>query len=246
MLVSKMNHDNLMGYARLLEIKQGIERRDALKVLLQCQKCAYTAESFSIFGQKGVNYLVVFGEGQREILAAAHYDAVPGSPGANDNASSVTVLLDLWRRLKRHQLKNKVKIIFFDGEEASFRIGCLGSWAYVRKHGVSNIIGMYNLELCGQGDTIAIWPVKFHHNSTLNILEDVLKEKSIPYGRVNIFRYLFSSDHLHFRRRGLEEAFGISAVPSQDAEALRRFAEGRWPLAKLVFSRLLGRSKAKP
>ncbi|MEO0801666.1 MAG: M28 family peptidase [Cyanobacteria bacterium J06642_2] len=51
------------------------------------------------------------------ILIGAHYDAVPGSPGADDNASGVAVLLELARSLSERPLQRSVRLVAFDLEE---------------------------------------------------------------------------------------------------------------------------------
>ena len=60
------------------------------------------------------------------ILIAAHYDAVPGTPGADDNATGVAVLLELARIFADQPLKYPIQIVAFDMEE----YGMLGSYQY--------------------------------------------------------------------------------------------------------------------
>src|SRR5262245_56972894 len=42
--------------------------------------------------------------GEACILLGAHYDSVPGTPGADDNASAVAVCLECARVIRNHQL----------------------------------------------------------------------------------------------------------------------------------------------
>jgi Zn-dependent M28 family amino/carboxypeptidase len=60
------------------------------------------------------------------ILIGAHYDAVPGTPGADDNATGVVVLLELARAFAAEPLKYPVRLVAFDMEE----YGMLGSNQY--------------------------------------------------------------------------------------------------------------------
>lgn len=60
------------------------------------------------------------------ILIGAHYDAVPGTPGADDNATGVAVLLELARAFATEPLRHPVRFVAFDMEE----YGLLGSQAY--------------------------------------------------------------------------------------------------------------------
>ena len=61
------------------------------------------------------------------LLVAAHYDTVPGSPGADDNASGLAVLLEVARSLRDMPLSREVRFIGFCLEEEDL----LGSLAYV-------------------------------------------------------------------------------------------------------------------
>jgi Zn-dependent M28 family amino/carboxypeptidase len=58
---------------------------------------------------------------------AAHYDTVPGSPGADDNASALAVLLEVAQRVRQTSLNRPVHFIAFCLEEEDL----LGSRAYV-------------------------------------------------------------------------------------------------------------------
>lgn len=60
------------------------------------------------------------------ILIGAHYDAVPGTPGADDNASGVAVLLELARTFATEPPKYPLRLVAFDLEE----YGLLGSADY--------------------------------------------------------------------------------------------------------------------
>jgi Zn-dependent M28 family amino/carboxypeptidase len=63
------------------------------------------------------------------ILIAAHYDAVPGTPGADDNATGVAVLLELARMFATEPIKYPLRLVAFDMEE----YGLLGSTDYAAK-----------------------------------------------------------------------------------------------------------------
>ena len=61
------------------------------------------------------------------LILAAHYDTVSGSPGADDNASALTVLLEVARRIQTTAFARPVRFIAFCLEEEHL----LGSRAYV-------------------------------------------------------------------------------------------------------------------
>ncbi len=60
------------------------------------------------------------------ILIGAHYDTVPGSPGADDNATGIAVLLELARSFAAQPARYPIRLVAFDLEE----YGLLGSRAY--------------------------------------------------------------------------------------------------------------------
>ena len=65
------------------------------------------------------------------VLLMAHYDGVPAAPGAGDDASGSSVLLETLRALEASPpLRHDVIALFADGEEA----GLLGAAAFVREH----------------------------------------------------------------------------------------------------------------
>jgi len=81
------------------------------------------------------------------LLLAAHYDTVPGSPGADDNASGLAVLLEVARSLRDMPLSREVRFIGFCLEEEDM----LGSLAYAAhlKAGNQALRGAIVLECVG-------------------------------------------------------------------------------------------------
>jgi Zn-dependent M28 family amino/carboxypeptidase len=57
------------------------------------------------------------GKNKPIILIGAHYDAVPGSPGADDNATGVAVLLEFARMFAREPANYPIRLVAFDMEE---------------------------------------------------------------------------------------------------------------------------------
>ena len=83
----------------------------------------------------------------RVLILSAHFDTVPGSPGADDNASAVSVLLEVARAIQAVPLKYTVRFIAFSLEEYEFA----GSAHYVGslKKGDEEILGVICLEMVG-------------------------------------------------------------------------------------------------
>jgi len=68
------------------------------------------------------------------IVIGAHYDTVFGSPGANDNASGVALLLATAKRLREAPIGRTVRIVFFVNEEFPFSFGRqMGSKVYAER-----------------------------------------------------------------------------------------------------------------
>jgi Peptidase family M28 len=80
-------------------------------------------------------------------IVGAHYDTVPGSPGADDNASAIAVLLEVARNIHATQVDVSIRFIAFSLEEYNF----VGSTRYVErvKKGEEEILGMISLEMVG-------------------------------------------------------------------------------------------------
>ncbi|HEU4510369.1 MAG TPA: M28 family metallopeptidase [Pyrinomonadaceae bacterium] len=85
----------------------------------------------------------------RAILLLSHYDSVPTSFGASDDASGVAVLLETLRALKSGAaLNNDVIFLFTDGEE----VALLGAQAFVAEHPWAKDVGLVlNFEARGAG-----------------------------------------------------------------------------------------------
>jgi Zn-dependent M28 family amino/carboxypeptidase len=77
-------------------------------------------------------------------IVGAHYDSV-GTPGADDDASSVAGVLEAARVLSQYQFQSTLVFVAFDGEET----GLNGSWQYANaaKARGDNIVGMLQVEM---------------------------------------------------------------------------------------------------
>jgi hypothetical protein len=84
--------------------------------------------------------------GVGDIVVGAHYDTVPGSPGANDNASGVAVLIEL------AAMKVPVRLVAFANEEPPYSFGPeMGSWTWAKRARDLGepIHAMFSLEMLG-------------------------------------------------------------------------------------------------
>jgi Iap family predicted aminopeptidase len=67
------------------------------------------------------------------VIIGAHYDSVVGTPGADDNASGVSALLEIARASGDQKLERSVQFIFFVNEEPPyFQTPDMGSFVYAK------------------------------------------------------------------------------------------------------------------
>ena len=132
------------GYPKLEQAAQYIER--------EFQKSGWEVKE-DTFQWEGKSYKNIVAEKKgmtsphRVFILGAHYDTVPGSPGADDNASAIAVLLEVARNIQTAPLDGTVRLIAFSLEEYNF----VGSTHYVEKfqRGEEKILGMISLEMVG-------------------------------------------------------------------------------------------------
>ena len=132
------------GYPKLEQAAQYIER--------EFQKIGLDVKE-DTFQWEGKSYKNIVAEkkglvsSHRVLILGAHYDTVPGSPGADDNASAIAVLLEVARNIQTAPLEGTVRLIAFSLEEYNF----VGSTHYVEKfqRGEEKILGMISLEMVG-------------------------------------------------------------------------------------------------
>ena len=210
-----------LALVRLLEGRSNAERESAVARYLRARGVPFTLHPFSSDEGSGENFAVDLGAGERVLLLAAHHDAVPGSPGANDNAAAVGLLLSLIERLAAASpTKLRVRCVFTAAEER----GYLGARNYVGDVDVGELAGMLSLELCGIGDSVVVWDAEGETpflRKVSSALEGIGLARDASYhvvGRIP----MFGSDHRAFVPLGVP-AYGFTLVPSANAEALRQF-----------------------
>ena len=81
------------------------------------------------------------------IVIGAHYDTVPGSPGADDNATGVAVLLEMARAFHAQPARYPIRLVAFDFEETTYDRA--GSTHYARSLSNQPLRLMISLEMLG-------------------------------------------------------------------------------------------------
>jgi Zn-dependent M28 family amino/carboxypeptidase len=107
------------------------------------------AQNFESGGRTVSNIEVSSGQ-QAFVVVGAHYDTVPGSPGADDNASGVAALIELAGLLGKKGLP--VRFVAFANEELPYFMGPeMGSWNSARRarERGETVRAMLSLEMLG-------------------------------------------------------------------------------------------------
>ena len=153
------------------------------------------------------------------LLITAHYDHLGGMgahtffPGANDNASGISLLLSLVKYYSANPPPYSIGFICFAGEEA----GLLGS-AYFTEHPLiplNKIKFLINVDMVGTGEKgITVVNATLHSKeyALLNEIND--QKKYLP--KINSRGKAANSDHYYFTEKGVPAFFiytqgGISA-----------------------------------
>ncbi len=201
-----------------LSRKDPIERREALALVL-------TEEGLDFFIQEAPpeqgnpmgtqNYMLIPQSAKVPyLLLGAHYDAQYGSFGANDNAAGVCILIDLALALREKDIP--VRFAFFDGEES----GLTGSRLCVAESDPKEITGYINLDVCGYGDTIAVYG-KGHEKKPF--FAAFSEKERLQIYNAQLVRYLPDSDNKSFIKAHIP-SLSICIVPRWDIAYLKALA----------------------
>ncbi|MEG4207938.1 M20/M25/M40 family metallo-hydrolase [Microcoleus sp. Pol7_A1] len=117
------------------------------------------------------------------IVIGAHYDTVPGTPGADDNATGVAVLLELARAIASGPLKYPVQLVAFDMEE----YGCLGSSHHAAKYkqqqeSIRLMISLEMLGYCNHNPNSQSYPagLKYFYPNSGNFIALIGTLRTVP------------------------------------------------------------------
>ena len=125
-------------------VKSNTERQNALENELRTNGIHY--ENLNNMA------LVVPSKTERKIVLCAHFDAVEGSYGYNDNGMALVTVLKMLG-----QLPSNVEAVFTNCEEH----GLLGAEYYIEHTDAKNIKGCINLDVVGCFDQVYLDPMNF-------------------------------------------------------------------------------------
>jgi hypothetical protein len=152
------------------------------------------------------------------IYVTAHYDSVPGSPGANDDASGTAAMLELARNMNNIITDKEIRFIAFGAEE----IGLVGSRYYVDQLSdaeIENSVINFQLEMLGSiwepANKLMVNTVDGNPNLVWNHIEGAAESLNIDSDLVVLIRR-GSSDHVPFHNVGIDAA-ALNMGPGNNA-----------------------------
>jgi aminopeptidase YwaD len=156
-----------------------------------------------------------FRAGRPHLLVGAHLDTVPQAPGAEDNASGVSVVLELARIAARDDTRLPVVFVAFGAEEPRGDGDALhhfGSTAYVNRMTPRERRGlqaMVSLDRVGVGTVVPVCTGGLSPLRVRAMLVRVAQEMDVP---VSTCSDNAASDHWSFEKAG-EPAARIGSTP---------------------------------
>jgi Zn-dependent M28 family amino/carboxypeptidase len=180
---------------------------EKLRIPSQVQPFTVTVDGNMI---QSANVMAVkYGASGQEIIVGAHYDSVKVGQGADDNASGVSVVLEVAERLRDQETPYTVRFILFGAEE----LGLEGSKYYVSQmteEQKQNTLAMINLDSVSAGDfayvygdagergAIRNWTLEFAKNNKLTLQTQPGENLKYPAGTAGDW-----SDHAAFKAAGI-------------------------------------------
>lgn len=135
---------------------------------------------------------------EQVIVVGAHYDTVWMTPGADDNASGVAVMLELAKKIATMSLKRSVRFVAFANEEYPFFFTKdMGSMHHARQASErgENIQAMFSLEMLGYysdepGSQNYPKPFTWLYPDTANFIAFVsnYKSRGLLFESIRLFR----------------------------------------------------------
>ncbi|RYG72941.1 M20/M25/M40 family metallo-hydrolase [Lentibacillus lipolyticus] len=147
------------------------------------------------------------------VTIGAHHDSVPGGPGANDDASGVSAVLELARIYADKPIDTEVRFLTFGAEEQ----GLVGSRYYVNsllRNEKNRMVAHFQMDMIGARNAGADYPagglMMYTIDGNKNLVTDLgaawgseTMDVAVPYGQMG------RSDHQPFHQAGVPTALFI-------------------------------------
>ncbi|TMN21794.1 M20/M25/M40 family metallo-hydrolase [Lentibacillus cibarius] len=144
------------------------------------------------------------------VTIGAHHDSVPGGPGANDDASGVSAVLELARIYADKPIDTEVRFLTFGAEER----GLVGSSYYMNsllRNEKNRMVAHFQMDMIGARDSGADNPagglIMYTLDGNKNLVTDLgsawgseTMDVAVPYGQMG------RSDHQPFHQAGVPTA----------------------------------------
>lgn len=138
------------------------ERLEVLKSQLAASGMEYTLHAFEGGNRQtgpmaGTNVVITFGQGDKDIVLTAHYDAVvlrdgAFSHGVVDNAGGTLAVIEAAKALKghTHHLNHRIVVVLTDQEE----LGLIGAREWLAQADKARIAAAVNVDVAAYGSTV--------------------------------------------------------------------------------------------
>ncbi len=138
------------------------------------------------------------------VIVGAHRDAVPGSPGADDNGSGSAAVLEMARVLKDIETDMTFLFILFDAEE----YGLYGAWHYVdgAMYREDSIVYMLNMDMIAHYENSSQAKLFYGDDQTYSELWQTLADSLVGLTGV-LSGSSGGSDHYPFAQNGFDVTF---------------------------------------
>jgi len=225
-LMNQISQDSLTSYLNRLQAFPGrvagtsgnLAARDWIRSKLQSFGYSAEIESFEaeVYGYWVTCYNVVASKTgtvfpSRKIVIGAHFDAVPGSPGADDNGTGTAAVLEMARVLADEPAEMTFVFALFDSEEQ----GLNGSWAYAGNayYSGDSIVCMVNMDMIGSVGNTNEAEIKYGEQTAyarlwINLADTLTGLQGFMGGQAS------NSDHYPFTYYGYDVVYAQEAVMS--------------------------------
>lgn len=141
--------------------------------------------------------------GQPVLALVAHYDSVPGAPGAADDAAGVAAVLEIVRAIRSQGVPARdVAVVLTDGEEA----GLLGAYGFFERDPLARRLGfVLNLEARGSGGRVQMFQTGRDNGGAIRLFAATAERPSAG----SLFDYVYArlpndTDFTVARRTGIQ------------------------------------------